>query len=81
MFKYVNSCHSDPKNSQEVAKVTNHVLEVEDKSYLENSKNLKMKKIRIFFKNVDIGMRISLAVLILIVLYEKKIENAAKIDC
>ena len=72
MFKYMNSSHSDPMNSQEVAKVTNHVLEAEDKINLKNSKNLKMKKIHSFFKNVDIGMRISLAVLILIVLYEKK---------
>ena len=44
MFKYVTSCHSDPKNSQEVAKVTNHVLEAKDKIYLKNLKNLKMKK-------------------------------------
>ena len=72
MFKYVNSCRSDPKNSKEVAKVTNHVLEAEDKINLKNSKNLKMKKIHSFFKNVDIRMRISLAVLILIVLYGKK---------
>ena len=44
MFEYVNSTHNDPLNTQEAAKVTNHVLEAEDKIYLKNLKNLKMKK-------------------------------------
>ena len=44
MFEYVNSSHSDPLNTQEAAKVTNHVLEAKDKIHLKNLKNLKMKK-------------------------------------
>ena len=40
MFEYVNSTHNDPLNTQEAAKVTNHVLEVRDKIRLKSLENL-----------------------------------------